>query len=393
MPRPLLAAVVLLAGYGLSPRSSAVVPTELTPHQPYEGQFSEPVTYEIDFRAVLTAPYHTEKLRVWIPTPPSDAIQQVVSDRFSTFPAEVEPTHASEPLYGNRFAYFEFDHPQGAQIIRRRLTVVTREVKWGVEAGRVASVDEWPSSFAPYLRSDESVAITPEIEGVVRQVSRPAESGFGNLLNAIDWVDANLTYDHSRASLQASSRHAITQRTGHCSDYHGLCSAFGRALRFPTRVTYGLALVPKNSPSHCKLEAFLPPYGWVSFDVSETQKLIDRIESDKSVPESNRESLGAAARGRLHSGFRESAWLLMTRGADYDLAPPAGRRVNVVRTLYAEADGEPLPEPDPADASEREYGWMTAHRYAASRDTPHPFKDPATLRGWQADSPVRSAPE
>jgi ATP-dependent helicase HrpA len=33
----------------------------------------------------------------------------------------------------------------------------------------------------------------------------------------------------------------------------------GRTLGFPTRVTYGIALFPKNSPSHCKLEALLPP--------------------------------------------------------------------------------------------------------------------------------------
>ena len=44
----------------------------------------------------------------------------------------------------------------------------------------------------------------------------------------------------------------------------------GRALGYPTRMTYGINPFPKNSPSHCKMEAFLPPYGWVAFDVSDT---------------------------------------------------------------------------------------------------------------------------
>src|SRR5262249_25560590 len=70
---------------------------------------------------------------------------------------------------------------------------------------------------------------------------------------------------------------ALATRGGDCIAYHGLCAAVGRALGCPTRVTYGLHLFAKNSPSHCKLEAFLPPYGWVSFDVSEAQKLVAAV--------------------------------------------------------------------------------------------------------------------
>jgi hypothetical protein len=57
----------------------------------------------------------------------------------------------------------------------------------------------------------------------------------------------------------------------------------------------------------------------------------------------------------------------------------SGRCVSVARTLYAEADGTPLPDPDPANARKREFAWMTAHRYTPDRAVPYPFGDWKTL--------------
>jgi transglutaminase-like putative cysteine protease len=196
------------------------------------------------------------------------------------------------------------------------------------------------------------------------------------------WSDRHLTYDHSQASLAASSTHALLQRRGHCSDYHGFCAAMGRLLNQPTRVTYGMNTFPKSSPSHCKLEAFLPPYGWVSFDVSETQKLSKAIESHQEWTEGERDKLIQAARKRLLRGFRDNTWFVQTRGTDYELAPPASTRVPVVRTIYAEADGKPLPDPDPSNRSQTTFAWMTAHRFQANSTASYPFTDLKSLREW-----------
>jgi hypothetical protein len=194
----------------------------------------------------------------------------------------------------------------------------------------------------------------------------------------MQWIDQHLTYDHAAASLRADAGHAFRERRGHCSDYHGLCAAMGRAIGYPTRVTYGLALFPKNSPSHCKLEAFLPPHGWVSFDLSETQQMIRGIYQDQQLSADERDRLSQLARQRLHGGFRENSWLLVTKGTNYELEPKASAPVHVVRTIYAEADGQPLPDPDPANPRQREFGWMTVHRYQS--DVPFKqFKDRTTL--------------
>ena len=58
-------------------------------------------------------------------------------------------------------------------------------------------------------------------------------------------------------------------------------------------------------------------------------------------------------------------------------------RLPVVRTLYAEADGIALPEPDPANPNQRAFAWMTAHRYTPDRPVTYPFKDWKSLQKKQ----------
>ena len=343
-------------------------------------EITEPVKYEIDFSAVVTAPYHTKVLRVWMPIPPSDDVQQISDRELSTFPMKVEPEIDEESVFGNRFAYFEFHDPHGAQIIRHRFTATVSNARWDVEPQEVATPQYGDDRLAASLKPQD-VAKTDKFKDIFQKIKPNANEGSSakNLFQAMAWIEDNLTYDHVHASLQADANHALMQQRGHCSDYHGLCSTFGRTLGFPSRVTYGLALFPKNSPSHCKMEALLPPYGWVSFDLSETQKMIRKIQADESLDQSTKDRLATAARKRLVGGFRENSWLQMTRGENYELVPRASRPVAVVRTIYAEADGEPLPEPDPANVDKREYGWMTVHQYTADQPVVKPFKDLSTL--------------
>jgi transglutaminase-like putative cysteine protease len=373
----LLVALAILIVAGTTVTADRPV-AEPDPNLPYQARRCDPVSYDVDFRAVITAPYHTRRLRVWLPLPQSDGGQEVQEVSLSTFPAEVTPRIGAEPVFGNRFAYFEFDHPEGAQIIRHRFKVKVWELHWDVDPARVVAPDHWPAGFDLYLKSDASVHVDGRVEAVAREVVARRKNPAEDLGAVMDWLNEHMKYDHSHASLRASSEHALAGMTGHCSDYHGLCAAFGRALGFPTRVNYGINTFPKNSPSHCKLEAYLPPYGWVSFDVSETQKLLGDIHKSRDLTDRQKQDLTRAAVARLRSGFRDNTWFSQTKGTDYQLVPPASRRVPVVRTLYAEADGVTLPDPDPANPKLKEFAWMTAHRFTPDRPVAYPFK------GWQS---------
>lgn len=369
---------LVLAGWPLFAPSEEPTKSDLDPNLPYQARRSDPVTYDVDFAAVVTAPYHTKKLKVWLPLPQSDVAQEIEDGGITTFPMRVTPKVAKEPAFGNQFAYFEFDHPEGGQLIRHKFKIKVWELHWDIDPAKVVRVTRWPASFDRYLKSDRTVRVDDRFQALAREIVAEQKNPAEDLAAVMDWLSDHMTYDHSQASLQASSEHALTKKTGHCSDYHGLCAAFGRALGFPTRVTYGINTFPKNSPSHCKLEAYLPPYGWVSFDVSETQKLVSDIKKVASLSEQEKTDLVRAATQRLRRGFRDNTWYLQTRGTDYELAPPASKRVPVVRTLYAEADGVALPDPDPANPKKHEFAWMTLHQYTPDRAVSYPFK------GWKS---------
>ena len=364
---------VLLTGPGAAPAAPP------SPDQPYTAARSAPVAYDVDFRAVVTAPQGTKTLRVWVPVSPTDRGQEVTGGTFTTVPAEVKAALHTEPVFGNTFAYFEFAAPQGAQVIAHRFRATVWELRWGVDPGKVVRPDRWPAAFDPYRRAERLVIVDDRVRALARELAAGRTGPAAELAAVMGWAADNLTYDHSATSLAASTDHALTRRRGDCSDYHGLCASLGRALGVPTRVVYGLHLFPKNYPAHCKLEAFLPPYGWVSFDVSETQRLVAAVRASPALADDRKAALAAAAVARLRAGFRDNTWLLHSRGTDYDLAPRAAGRVPLVATIHAEADGVALPTPDAADPTRREFGWMTAHRYTPDRAVPYPFRDWTTL--------------
>jgi len=371
--------MILTAFILLSPFSCARAAV-LDPNMPYMAAKSNPVSYAVDFSVVVTPPYHTKVLKVWLPLPQSDAGQEVSKSRLSTFPMKVTPRIGTEKRFGNKFAYFEFHAPRGGQVIRHRFTIKVWELHWNIKADKVVTVNTWPKSFDHYRQSDsQAVVVDSRFTNLLGQIVPERGNPLHDLSEVMNWVIKDFKYDHTDASLQASSVFALTKRHGHCSDYHSFCASMGRALGYPTRVTYGIAATPKNSPSHCKLEAYLPPYGWVSFDVSETQKLLAAIHADTHLDARDKNQLTKRAIDRLTAGFRENTWFLQTKGTDYDLEPPASRRVAVVRTAYIEADGERLPEPDPANKNNREFSWMTVQQYVPDRPVTNPMKDIRSL--------------
>ncbi len=366
---------------GIAPANAAEPRlSKLDPELSYQARRENPVTYDVEFAVTVTAPYHTKALKVWLPLPQSDAGQDVQEGKLTTFPLEVAPKIAAEPRYGNKFAYFEFDRPQGAQIIRHTFQVKVWELHWDLDPAKVERIADWPGTFDHYLQGEQqAVVINDDVRKLAARLVPQPEGPARDLAALITGVNGFMKYDHVVASLAASSEHAIKHGRGHCSDYHGLCAALGRSLGQPMRVTYGINTFPKNSPSHCKLEAFLPPYGWVSFDVSETQRLVAQIGKDAALDAKQKENLSQAAVSRLLRGFRDNTWFIQTRGTDYDLAPPASRRVSVVRTIYAEADGKPLPDPDPANPQQKAFPWMTSHKFTADKEVAYPFQDIQSL--------------
>ena len=197
-------------------------------------------------------------LKVWLPMPQTDFGQEVTEVSLDSFPVAVEPKIGTEKTFGNKFAYFEFHDVQGAQIIRHKFKVKVWELHWNLDPAKIVTVTDWPASFDRYRKGEaQAVVVDERFEKLLKQiVPQPT--------NPLTRHDGGDGLGHPRLQVRPRRRfvagelpHALEKHHGHCSDYHGFCAAMGRVLGYPTRVTYGINPFPKNSPSHCKLEAYL----------------------------------------------------------------------------------------------------------------------------------------
>ncbi|MAI34032.1 MAG: transglutaminase [Rhodopirellula sp.] len=327
--------------------------------------------FKVDFRVAIKAPAKTKQLRIWVPLPPSNENQSVWDRKLQTFPRPHQPQITREPNFGNEFAYFEINEPDGPLEIQHTFTAEIAQLDWGVDYSKIINADSWPRSFEVFQTPDVRSERAKDYTEIVKQIQSVSDQKSKQFMKAIKWVDENLTYDSSNASLTADPAHGLIHRRGHCSDYHGLCGTFAREIGYPSRVLYGLQMFDKGSPSHCKLEVFMPPYGWVSYDLSETQKLAFKVgKDDKLLPE-QREKTAEFVRQRTLNGFRENTWLLVTRGENYPLTPNASNPVSIIRTIYAEADGIPLEEGAAAEAGT----WLTMQRVEEVGDKSRRFTE------------------
>ena len=103
--------------------------------------------FNVDFRVAIMAPAKTRKLRVWVPLPPSTATQVVTESEFRTFPREHQPQLTREPTFGNAFAYFEIDSPDGALEIQHTFAAEIAQLDWDVDYSKVANAASWPQAL------------------------------------------------------------------------------------------------------------------------------------------------------------------------------------------------------------------------------------------------------
>ncbi|MBI1849165.1 MAG: transglutaminase domain-containing protein [Planctomycetes bacterium] len=368
----LLAALALEASALVASGRAADEVASPSPDRPYSGQLSNLINYHVEFDYVFTAPYKTKLAKVWLPIPQTNARQAITNYK-------VDPTAASmdeEPTFGNRLAYLEFANPLGGQIIHVSYDAAVSEVRWNLDPAKVVTVAHLPTSFTPFLTSGGKIEVDDEVRRIAAEVAGTESNPALVAQKLMVWVIDHMEYGHDLCSLQASTKHALENHKGHCSDYHGLTIALLRARGIPARLCYGINPIDakKPSPSHCKAEIYLEPYGWVNFDVSEADKVITKAEKDPALSVEAKAQVREETLARLFSGFMDNTWIRNTIGTGYDFAPKTTEGTpSLVRTAYIEADGQALPDPDPGNPNKREFAWMLIPRYKTDRTPVYPW--------------------
>ncbi|TWT33183.1 arylsulfatase [Blastopirellula retiformator] len=113
------------------------------------------------------------------------------------FRRKCRPTIHVEPKYGNKFAYFEFADPHGAQIIRHQFQAKVWQLDWKLQPQQLTDVTSWPASFDKYRQGEsQAVVVNDQFRELAAQVVPEGEDPLTTMGSIMDYVIRDFQYDH-----------------------------------------------------------------------------------------------------------------------------------------------------------------------------------------------------
>ncbi len=257
-------------------------------------------------------------LDLWLPVPASSKFQ-IVSDIKITAPWKYSLN--TEPVYGNRMAYFHINNPKDSVQITCNYSVTRTEITpaSGYE-NDAALLKNALSAYTLIPLSDSIAKRAKQLVGKANGNKDRAEKLYRHTLAA-------MRYDKSGTGWgRGDFAYACDIRKGNCTDFHSMFMGYCRNLGIPTLFEIGLSIPsqPETGTTggyHCW--AFFSNSGkWAPVDISEAWKDTSRQEYFFGSLDENRVTL--------------------SRGRDISLAPPQkGKPLNFFIFPYAELDGQP----------------------------------------------------
>ena len=264
------------------------------------------------------------QLRLWMPVPQDSTAQTIRELSFSQ-----TPRLTSEPKYGNKIAYWEFDRPRPGVEITMKFVCQRREVVVDLERVRADGEDS-ATQFVVFKKPDKLVLVDAEISKLSREITAGKETTLEKARAIYDYVLGKMTYDKNHVGWGlGSTRHACDVGKGNCTDFHALFNSLCRAQGIASGFEIGLYLPyekGKEEPLggyHCWAFFRVPGKTWVPVDCSEADRFRER--------------------GEFFFGGHTSNRVTLSSGRDILLEPrQIGEPLNYFLNPYAEADGKPL---------------------------------------------------
>ena len=292
-------------------------------------------TFEFHYQALFPAiPKDGEQYRIWVPLPSEGPAQQIHDLKVVS---PVGYKQREESVFGNRYAYIEFDRAEypwplsvtvGFQTTRQEHRVdfdAESIASGGSTAGAVYAAE----SYEKFLLPNRLVPLDGMIADLSRQHTAGAASPLEKARKVFDYVVSTMAYDKSGEGWgRGDAIYACDVKKGNCTDFHALFIGMMRAAGIPARFEIGFPL-PRNEKRgsvpgyHCWAEFHVDGIGWIPVDASEAWK--------------------DPARKDYFFGALDEHRVQFTTGRDIRLdADQVGEPLNYFIYPYAELDGQPM---------------------------------------------------
>lgn len=264
------------------------------------------------------------QLRVWLQVPLENRRQTVHEIRIDAGHLNYQITN--DPQLGNRFLYFDIEHPSGPY----KVVVNSRVTRHSIRAPYSSERPENATSF--YVRETPGVPVNKKMkqlaveQGATGNNRKSMRRIYDYVVKQAVYDEANPTRDDPSDTDEMNPVYDLVQKPGRCTDVPALLMSLSRSVQIPTRFVAGSYLPAKfegrdrGVSSHCWAEGYLNGQGWLPIDATFGDLWPDRHD--------------------FYFGQLDARRVAFTRGMDIELVPAASTQVRAFTKGHIELDGE-----------------------------------------------------
>ena len=236
---------------------------------------------EVELAVTIAAPDDSKDVRVWLPYPTSDSVQDISNVR-------IKGNFSQSGIYreketGNLALYAEWTTPIKDRAITLTFDATGREL---IRKDFPAVEPAIPVEIQEYLKSTRFIPTDGKVREIALSITNDKQKISEKARAVYQWVVENTVRDPDvKGCGTGEVEKVLAQRGGKCADISSVFVSIARAAGVPAREVFGLRLGKKDeedmtSGHHCWSEFYVPGYGWVPADAADVRKimLVDKLD-------------------------------------------------------------------------------------------------------------------
>jgi len=217
-------------------------------------------------------PGTVETLDIYLPLPENRDNQTLLG------PVEFDPKpmEVIEDSWGQKIAHFAFKDLKGYSVVRPGWKVDAKisAVEYFLYPDKVGALDEIPPDIRQkYTQDGDKYRLSdPYIRELARKIAGEEKNPYWIVRRVYEYLADHLSYNLKPVGGWNPAPTVLKRGTSSCSEYSYTMIALCRSLGVPIRYVGAVSLRGDDASSddvfHRWTEVYLPPYGWIPFDVN-----------------------------------------------------------------------------------------------------------------------------
>jgi transglutaminase-like putative cysteine protease len=187
-----------------------------------------------------------------------------------------KPNEMIEDSWGQKIAHFAFRDLKGYAVVRPgwKVDVKISAVEYFIYPDKVGSLDDIPADVRKKFTQDgDKYRLSdPYIQELARKIAGQEKNPYWIVRRIYEYLADHLSYNLKPVGGWNPAPTVLRRGTASCSEYSYTMIALCRSLGVPIRYVGTVSLRGDDASFddvfHRWTEVYLPPYGWVPFDVN-----------------------------------------------------------------------------------------------------------------------------